>query len=169
MIYLISLLLVIGLVLLWLGGRRQSASGLPPGRLIYIDTERLGRLKQPLYDPVHDLTGQPDYIVEKPDGLVPVEVKSGRAPLSPYRSHVLQLAAYCRLVHATYGERPTYGILKYADRAFAMDYSSSLENELLDVLAEIRRAERRTPDRSHHSTNRCRACGYLPVCDQALD
>jgi CRISPR-associated exonuclease Cas4 len=160
-IYLILILLVIGVVLLWLGGRRQLASGLPTGRVIYIDTERLGRLTQPLYDPVHDLTGQPDYIIEKPDGLVPVEVKSGRAPLSPYPSHVLQLAAYCMLVHATYGERPTYGILKYADRAFAMDYSSSLENELLDVLAEIHR--------SHHSTNRCRACGYLQVCDQALD
>ncbi len=97
-----------------------------------------------------------------------MEVKSARALLGPYPSHILQLAAYCTLVHAAYGERPAYGIVKYADRAFSVDYTSLLENELLDVLAEMRRTERQEPTRSHESVNRCRACGFRQLCDQRL-
>jgi len=168
-VYLIVLLLLIGLGLLWLARRRRVATGLPPGRVISIDTERLGRFERSLYDPTLNLAGRPDYLVERSGRLVPVEVKSARAPLGPYPSHVLQLAAYCALVHATYGKRPEYGIVKYADRTFSIDYSLSLENELLDLLAEMRRAERQKPDRSHESVNRCRACGFHQICDQKLE
>jgi CRISPR-associated exonuclease Cas4 len=133
-----------------------------------MDTQGLARFEGSLYDPLTDLSGRPDYVVEAPEGTIPVEVKSGRAPARPYPSHVLQLAAYCLLVSATLGTRPEYGIIKYADRAFAVDYNSAMENELLDVLAEMRRAERREPHRSHESVQRCRACGYRQVCDQVL-
>ncbi len=169
MVYLIAFLLAIGAVTLWLSRRRQVSAGLPSGRVVYIDTERLGRLERSLYDPVLNLTGRPDYLVRRSNGLVPVEVKSGRAPFRPYPSHVLQLAAYCSLVQASYGERPPYGIVKYADRAFEVDYSPKLENALLDLLAEMRRSETRAPDRSHDSVSRCQRCGHRHVCDQALD
>ncbi len=169
MVYLTLLLFLIGVGLLWLARRRRTATGLPPGRVISIDTEHLGRLERSLYDPTLNLTGRPDYLVRRSGKLVPVEVKSARAPLGPYPSHVLQLAAYCTLVHAAYGQRPAYGIVKYADRAFSVDYNSSLENELLDVLAEMRRAERQEPARSHESVNRCRACGFRQICDQRLE
>jgi CRISPR-associated exonuclease Cas4 len=168
-VYLIVLLLLIGTGLLWLARRRQVATGLPPGRVISIDTEHLGRFKSSLYDPTLNLAGRPDYLVERAGRLVPVEVKSTRAPLGPHPSHILQLAAYCALVHATYGKRPAYGIVKYDDRAFSVDYSLSLENELLDLLAEMRRAEIREPDRSHESANRCQACGFHQICDQMLE
>jgi CRISPR-associated exonuclease Cas4 len=168
-VYLIVLLLLIGLGLLWLARRRQVATGLPPGRVISIDTEHLDHFERSLYDPTLNLAGRPDYLVETLGRLVPVEVKSARAPFGPHPSHVLQLAAYCALVHAAYGKRPAYGIVKYADRAFSVDYDSSLENELLDLLAEMRRAERQKPDRSHESVNRCQACGFHQVCDQMLE
>ena len=169
MVLLILLLFLIGLGLLWLASRRRAATGLPPGRILSIDTEHLDRFERSLYDPTLNLAGRPDYLVKRSGKLVPVEVKSARAPLSPYPSHVLQLAAYCTLVQAAYGQRPSYGIVKYADRAYSVDYNSSLENELLDVLAEMRRAERQEPARSHESVNRCRACGFHQVCDQRLD
>jgi CRISPR-associated exonuclease Cas4 len=137
--------------------------------VLSIDTQQLSRFQRTLYDPTLNLVGRPDYLVKRSGKLVPVEVKSARAPLGPYPSHVLQLAAYCALVHTEYGQRPAYGIVKYADRAFSLDYDSTLENELLDVLAEMRRAERQAPFRSHESVNRCRACGYRQICDQRLE
>lgn len=167
--FIIFTLIVIGLALLWLAGRRQAAAGLPPGRIVYLDTTELRRLGQTLYDPMTALSGRPDYLVEGEDGLVPVEVKSARGPYKPYHGHVMQLTAYCLLVQAVYGARPKYGVLEYTDKTFAVDYTSSLENELLDTLAEMRRTGGRVPDRSHDTPSRCRSCGYQEICDQALD
>jgi CRISPR-associated exonuclease Cas4 len=160
---------MIGLWLLWLAGRRHEASGLPHGRVVYIDTGHLTRLERTLYDPGLDLSGRPDYIVERLDELVPVEVKSGRAPADPYQSHIMQLTAYCKLIQTVYGRRPSYGIIKYADQAFAVDFTSRAENDLVALITEMRQTNRLAPDRSHGSAGRCQACGYLHVCDEALE
>ena len=126
-------------------------------------------MEKPLYDPVHALTGKPDYLVEKGSRLIPVEVKTGQVGGVPYQGHVLQLAAYCLLVERVYGKRPPYGILHYPERTFAIDFTRELESALLDVLAEMRADEARTQvDRSHEFVNRCRKCGYLTVCDQSI-
>jgi CRISPR-associated exonuclease Cas4 len=98
-----------------------------------------------------------------------VEVKSGRAPQSPYDSHIYQLAAYCLLVEKGMGSRPPYGIIHYEDRDFAVDYTNDLENALLDVLAEMRRDEHRAEvGRSHESAARCARCGFRNVCEERL-
>jgi CRISPR-associated exonuclease Cas4 len=165
---LIILLAVAGLALLWLAGRTQSRSGLPRGRVVYLDPASLRAAPEPLYDARLDLAGRPDYLVATPRGLIPVESKSGRAPLQPHDSQLLQLAAYCRLVQGRQDQRPPYGILKYADRAVQVAFTGALEERLLDTLAEIRRAELHMPDRSHESAGRCRACGYREQCDQRL-
>ncbi len=168
MLWLALALGLLGLLLLWLARRRQAAAGLPPGRVIYLDTDHLHRTKQALYDPATDLTGRPDYLVRQRGALIPVEVKSGRAPPRPHPSHVLQLAAYCLLVEAVYGRRPTHGVLKYADRAFAIDYDRALEAEVRRLIAEMHAAEGQAQDRSHDSPARCRACGFRHLCDQRL-
>lgn len=166
--WLIAALALAGLALLWLAARRQAQAGLPAGRVVYLDPAGLEPVAETLYDAMLDLAGRPDYLVATRHGLVPVEAKSGRAPLQPHESHVLQLAAYCRLVQAAFDRRPGQGILKYADRALAVEYTPGLEARLLDELAEMRRAELRAPDRSHHSPGRCRGCGLREVCDQRL-
>jgi len=165
---LILLLVLVGLGLLGLSRRRQSQAGLPVGRVVYIDTRDLDRPERPLYDPRLGLVGRPDYLVRGKRAIVPVEVKAAKAPLEPWSSHVFQLAAYCLLVESSYKQRPPYGILRYADRAFAIDYTQGLENELLDLLAEMRRAGGRAQDRSHESPQRCQGCGYREICDQQL-
>lgn len=166
--WLIFLLLIAGLALLLLGHRQAARMGMPSGRIVSIDSSALAKPERPLYDRDLDLLGRPDYLIETKHGLVPVEVKSGPAPASPYESHVLQLAAYCRLVQASRGRRPPYGVLKYGDRSFAIDYTPGLENALLDLLADMRRDEGGEPDRSHESPERCRGCGYRETCDQRL-
>ncbi|HET7009758.1 MAG TPA: Dna2/Cas4 domain-containing protein [Anaerolineales bacterium] len=168
MSYLLVALFVAGVLLIWLSRRAQASAGLPPGRVVSIDALPRQALEQPLYDPVTDLAGRPDYLVQVGRGLVPVEVKSGRAHAGPRPGHVLQLAAYCRLVQVHSSRRPPYGILKYADRAFAVDYTPSLERELMQVLDRMREVGDGPPDRSHESPARCRACGVRHACDQRL-
>jgi CRISPR-associated exonuclease Cas4 len=107
------------------------------GRLISTRTD--GASRKPSHTEWDD--GKPDYLVQSGGSIIPVEVKSGRAPAAPYDSHIFQLAAYCLLVEKTYGKRPPYGIIHYAGRDFAIDYTRQLESALLDWLAEIRRDE----------------------------
>lgn len=169
MLYFGVALLAIALVFFWLSGRTRRKAGLPGGRVIYTDTRAWGAVEKPLYDRALGLTGKPDYLVEKNGQIIPVEVKSGRAPDAPYDSHIYQLAAYCILVERELGSRPPYGIIHYEDRDFAIDYTDDLENAVLDVLAEMRRDERREEvNRSHNTPARCAKCGYRNVCEEKI-
>jgi CRISPR-associated exonuclease Cas4 len=160
--------LAIGALLL--SRRWQRQSGLPDGRVIYSDSGTWFQNSEVLYDAGLRLAGRPDFLVEQGDGLIiPVELKSSPAPELPWPGHVLQLIAYCRLVESAYGLRPTHGILQYSDRAFSVDYTDTLEQDLLDALSEMA-GDRLAPEvrRDHGDPRRCRSCGYREVCEQAL-
>ncbi len=164
-----GLLLLIAFILFFISGRQRRASGLPGGRVIYTDTRAWGKLEKPLYHRELGLTGKPDYLVEQNGQIIPVEVKTGRTPAAPYDSHIFQLAVYCLLVHKTYGQRPSHGIIHYPRHDFAVDFTPDLETALLDLLAEMRADERRSEiQRSHADAQRCRHCGFREVCDQKL-
>ncbi len=179
------LLLALGLLLLWLARSGRARSGLPQGRVVYTDTGGWNRLERSLFSQEFLLTGKPDYLVAEGADTIPVEVKSGRAPAlrlrpstgsghrsgqaQPYPSHILQLAAYCLLVEECYGRQPPYGIIKYADRTFEVDYTPELEDELLATLEDMR-ADLADGDasRNHDEPRRCQACGYYERCSQRL-
>lgn len=162
-------LILIALALFWQASRVKRKIGLPGGRVIYTDTSRWGPVEAALYDPETGLAGRPDYLVESDQEVIPVEVKSSRAPASPYDSHIYQLAAYCLLVERSSGRRPSHGILHYSNRTFAIDYTPELEAALLNLMDEMRaRARRKEVARSHESAARCSACGYRHLCDQRL-
>jgi len=166
MLYAGLILLLLALALFWLSGRQRRQAGLPGGRLVYSDTRAWGPVEKPLYAPSLGLTGKPDYLVSVSGQIIPVEVKSGRAPAAPYDSHIFQLAAYCLLVDKAYGKRPPHGIIHYPGRDFAVDYTAGLESALLDLISEMRRDERRNAvPRSHEQANRCLRCGYRSICD----
>jgi len=169
MLYLALLFIITAGVLLWQSSRQRAQAGLPGGRIVYTDTRAWGRVEKPLFSGELGLTGKPDYLVQQDGVVVPVEVKTGRTPDAPYDSHIFQVAAYCLLVDKTYARRPPYGIIHYASRDFAVDYTPQLESALLDQLAEIRRDETRANvRRSHEDQARCRKCGFRRVCDQSL-
>ena len=155
-------------MLVWLGRRQRAAAGIPEGRILSQDV--LGRAQpgETLYDAVLDLAGRPDYLVEIDGRLIPIEVKSGQAHAGPRRSHRLQLAAYCRLVDAVHARRPPYGILRYADRSFAIPYSAETDDELTAVLGAMRLVGGENLARSHDSPARCRGCSFRVACDQSL-
>lgn len=171
MILLICALLLFGggLFLLRRARRLQRQTGLPQGRVVYADTGAWNRCEKPLFSRRYLLTGRPDYLVDDRGVTIPVEVKSTLAPPSPYRSHVLQLAAYCLLVEETVGWPPPYGIIKYRDQTYAIEYTAQLRDELLSILAEMRQdlvADHVGP--SHANPNRCRSCGYRKECEERL-
>jgi CRISPR-associated exonuclease Cas4 len=162
-------LILLSLVLFWIAYRQKRSSGLPNLRVVYTDTQMWNRVEKPFYDPVLGLTGKPDYLVKDKGSFIPIEVKSGFAPQTPYSSHIFQLAAYCMLVWGTYKKRPTHGIIHYANRTFAVDFTPQLEVEFRDLIDEIHHCDRsQNPARSHESHSRCRACGYRDICDQKL-
>ena len=167
----LPLVLILLALLFWFLSRRtREAAGLPEGAVVYTDTGGWGRLEKPLFSRRLQLTGKPDYLVREAAGYVPVEVKSGRAPAGgPHASHVYQLAAYCALVSEAYGQRPAYGLVKYADQTVRVDYTPELEGELVELMDDIRASESADDvPRSHDSAARCRACGFREACAEAL-
>jgi CRISPR-associated exonuclease Cas4 len=164
--------LILGGLGLWFWLRSlalQRQTGLPRGRLIYVDTGAWDRCERPLFSNRYRLTGRPDYLVSRRGSVVPVEVKSGAAPSQPYAAHVLQLGAYCLLVEEQEGQAPSHGILKYHDRAFEIDYTPGLRAEVIDTLDDIRRdLHARDVSRNHNDRARCQNCGYRNRCDQRL-
>ncbi len=170
MIWYALILIAAAILFLWLANRQRSQAGLPSGRISYTDVGEWQPNHLALYDPKLGLAGKPDYLVYVNGAPVPVEVKSGRTPTTPYDSHIIQLAAYCYLVEVTTGKVPPYGLLRYPQETFEIAYTPELRAELLELVEAIRAASRRRtpPERSHNNARRCSGCGYRESCDQRL-
>jgi CRISPR-associated exonuclease Cas4 len=173
MIWLLLVALALGGLGLWLlirAGRVRRKTALPVGRVTYADTGAWDRCERPLFSNRHRLTGKPDYLVRSREGVIPVEVKSGPAPNQPYPAHLLQLAAYCLLVEEQEDHTPPYGIVKYDDRSFEVDYTPALRAEVLATLDAMRHdLHAHDVNRSHEEAGRCGGCGYRERCEQRLD
>ncbi|OGO28721.1 MAG: hypothetical protein A2136_07835, partial [Chloroflexi bacterium RBG_16_54_11] len=147
--YFSIIFLVIAIVFFVLAAHRKRQAGLPAGRVIYTDTRRWGKVEKLLFDPDLRLTGRPDYLVEHGDRIIPIEVKTGKTPQTPYDSHIFQLAAYCLLVQHEYGKRPDHGIIHYPKRTFEITYSSRLEEMIRQTIGDMQEiTSRSTVDRS---------------------
>lgn len=88
---------------------------------------------------------------------------------APYDSHINQLGVYCLLVERCYGKRPPYGILRYPEKTYAIDFTAALETQVLSLIAEMQtKIKVKNLNRSHQSPQRCARCGYRSYCDQVL-
>ena len=167
----VSLALALLLLALLLGVaalRIRRHTGLPWAPVRYSDARRQV-VEKPLFARRFGLTGKPDYIIERRGSLIPVEVKPGRRARRPYESDLMQLAAYCLLVEETSGTAPPYGLLRYAEHTFRLDYTPDVRDKLLLTLDEMRAIlEDDDCDRSHDELQRCLGCGFYSQCDAAL-
>ncbi len=166
------ILLLLAALAAWLASRRGRVSaGIPlAARVVYSDTGGWEQIDKPLYSRRYMLTGKPDYIVKDDGRLIPIEVKPNRTAPAPLPSDTLQLAAYGLLIEEEYGEHPPYGLLKYRDAVFRVDFGDELRGELLAVLEEMQAGlDAAGAARSHDDPARCRACGYRAQCDQAIE
>ncbi|MGB9724295.1 MAG: CRISPR-associated protein Cas4 [Chloroflexia bacterium] len=164
-------LVALALFLLHRARRMRAGSGLPPGRVVYVDSRRWQTPPYPLRAPRYGLVGRPDYLLHRGRAVIPVEVKPGRTPAEPYEADVWQLGAYCLLVEAEYGTAPPHGLLIYPERAWEIPFTPELRRRLLEVLSEMRAAGRGRPlPRSHDQPARCAACAMRNHCgEEALD
>ena len=153
------------LLLSWWGFHR---SGLPDGIPVYVDRGKL-EPGAALFDPEGNLSGRPDYILRHHRSWIPVELKTGATPPQPFESHILQLAAYMRLIEVENGHRPPYGFILYPRGNFRVPNSRNLKKKLGQTLSRIRMVTNSLPNRSHTKADRCRACGFRAICDQALE
>ena len=84
---------------------------------------------------------------------------------------MLQLAAYGLLIQeqTREGRWPPYGLLKYRNAVFQVDFTPELQAQLTAVLDEMRRdLSAEDVPRSHDDPRRCAGCGYRNECGQAL-
>jgi CRISPR-associated exonuclease Cas4 len=164
------LLLLLGALLWWLGRRWAAQTGVADEPIVAQDMDRGQRPQRPLFDRELGLTGRPDYLLQTPRGLVPVEVKPMRQAGRPYESDTLQLMAYCQLVEAETGQRPPYGVLIYARHRWEIAFTEERREQLVQTLSEMRAdLEAVEVARSHEQPARCRACGVRAACDEALE
>jgi CRISPR-associated exonuclease Cas4 len=168
-LFIVTLFLVIAFIFFVLASRQRRRVGIPAGRVIYSDASQWGKAEKPLYDPTLRLTGKPDYLIKQGNQVIPVEIKSRRAPQAPYESHIYQLGAYCLLVEHEYKSHPAYGILHYNDKTFAIDFTAELKSSTQAVIRAMQaRSDYSQVDRSHEDGHRCQHCGYRSICDQSL-
>lgn len=164
----LAVLMVALLIGLW-GLRLRRSTGLPWAPVVYQDTGGHAPEK-PLMARRLGLVGKPDYLLEIRGQIVPVEVKPGRRADRPYESDLMQLAAYCVLVEETSGSTPPYGLLRYANRTFRLDYTEQIRDDLLAILGEMREVLADADcDRSHDDERRCANCGFYEQCADALE
>jgi len=169
LVLLTVVLALVGVLLLLWSTRLRRKTGLPVGTVVYSDTGAWERCEASFTSLRYGLTGRPDYLVRVKGDTIPVEVKSSRRPATPYRSHLLQLAAYCLLLEDTQRRRPPYGLLSYQDATLRVDNTSWLRVELLKTLSQMERLRwRGDAARSHDEPARCRSCGYRHDCDERL-
>lgn len=165
---LVVVLVLVARSLLQRSSAMRAASGLPKGRVVYMDMDEAHPPEGTLVSKRWRLLGKPDYLITTEAGIIPVEVKSAALPRSgqPYPGHVLQLAAYCLLVEEVYGKRPPFGYIRYRDgQAIQVPYTKALEARLIATLKEMHAAEHyRNIHRSHEDPWRCQRCGMAYVC-----
>jgi CRISPR-associated exonuclease Cas4 len=160
--------ILVAIIILVRTQQQRSQLSLPSGDVVYQDNpERPGQL---LYSHTLKISGKPDVLIQKGNMVIPVELKTGRTPDTPFEGHILQLVAYCHLIEAEYQIRPTHGIIRYPNKEFTVEYSAQMEQELKRVVSEMR-AKRRMGEihRHHKSRAKCVVCGYREVCSERLD
>lgn len=163
------LLITAALVLIAGAALLRRRSGLPWGRVLRDDAGAGRALERPLSSRRLGLTGKPDYLIERGGAQIPVEVKPGRRAREPYASDLMQLAAYCALVEETSGRAPPYGLLRYAEATFRLDYTPAVRERLLEILDEMHdMLDADDAARSHDDPRRCAGCGFRAICDDSL-
>lgn len=129
------LLLSLGGVLLWRTRQHQHAFGMLAGKRIYRDTKQ--HPGETLYAKTLPLCGRPDHLLKTGKMILPVEVKTGETPPSPWLNHTMQVMAYCLLVQEHYGVRPTGGVLRYPNKEFKLAYTKEAEASVRSVVKEL--------------------------------
>ncbi len=142
----------------------ERALDLPEGELVYEDMDGQG---EALISDQVPLLGKPTYVVKLADGrLTPIEVKNTELnELKPAGQHIIQIAAYCLILEEYAELPPLYGIVRYSDREFEVEYTPALRKKVIRLLEEMALCnERQPPPLQKQKVTKCRACIFKPIC-----
>lgn len=133
--------------------------------LIYTDQKEQIKKQDVTYSSLlksteYDLQGKPDYIFQKGNTLLPVELKSGKigSSLLPHHGDFMQLLAYFIIIEEEYGVSPRYGRLIYSDYMFIIKNTKKFKSELLIIIDEMRQMLITGENSANPSFNHCRHC-----------
>jgi len=128
------------------------------------------QIHSPLMTKNKMLTGTPDLLIKDGDFLIPVEIKTGRVPRGPHFSHIMQLIAYCYIIEDVYGIAPPYGLLRYQNTDFEIEYTPEMKKMLETKIEEMNAvlAGQIVPHRNHTRPGKCRACARRNICPEKL-
>ena len=139
----------------------------PEGEIIYVDLD--DESSQVLVSERYGLSGRPDHIIRKDGHYIPVELKTGRTPKGPLFSHIIQLCTYCIIIEDIMGKAPPYGIIKYPERSFEIEYTDELRSMVLNLrdrlLSDMEKGE---AHRNHNRPGKCRHCSRRDKCPERL-
>ena len=137
------------------------------GDLVYIDST--AEKPKLFVSKKHGLSGRPDAVVMDGDHHIPVEIKTGRVPRGPLFSHILQIVAYCVLLEEEYGAAPPYGIIRYGDVSYEIEYNEDQKKLIIQKLADMRAAIKKgEAHRNHSRPGKCVHCSRRAGCPERL-
>ncbi len=148
----------------------RDDKGIEEGRIDYVDL--MEKKESTLFGKTLNISGKPDIILEKDGYYIPEEIKTGKIPRGPYFSHILQLAAYLKLVEDNYGIRPLFGYIQYGDKEenrYKIHYDNKLEGLLAEKVGDMQKLMKtRDVHRNHRRFGKCSNCSRRTVCPENL-
>ncbi len=148
--------------------KERKSIQLPEGQIIYTDLD--DGTSEIMESTLYGIRGRPDHILLKDGHYIPVELKTGRTPRGPLFSHIVQLGAYCLILEDITRKSPPYGILKYPERSFEIEFTEELKEIVLKKRDELLRdLEKGEAHRNHHRVGKCRACSRRRICPERLE
>jgi CRISPR/Cas system-associated exonuclease Cas4 (RecB family) len=129
---------------------------------------------KPLVSKRHFLVGSPDMVIDEDGYRIPIEMKTGRIPHSPFFSHQMQLGAYLILMDTNFKQNTPYGYIDYVPdtgelKRFRIDWDMVTKALVLSKVSEIRDAERTgVAHRNHDREGKCRNCSRRKGCPERL-
>ncbi|MCL2702416.1 MAG: Dna2/Cas4 domain-containing protein [Defluviitaleaceae bacterium] len=90
----------------------------------------------------HGLSGKPDFIFNRGNKFIPVELKSGKlnGAGEPRPGDLMQLVSYFVIIQGEFGRKPRQGRLIYGDTMFIIKNRRKLRRRLFRTMSEMRRA-----------------------------
>ena len=145
----------------------RKKMNVPEGEIIYVDLD--DENAELLISERYGLSGRPDHIIKKGGTYIPVELKTGRTPRGPLFSHIVQVGAYCMILEDLTGKAPPYGIIKYPEKSFEIEYTDELKSIIMEIKTKLLRdLERGEAHRNHNRPGKCRHCSRRKICPESL-
>lgn len=114
------------------------------------------------------LNGIIDQIEVWPDHFVPIELKTGKAPITGvWPGHRIQLSCYALLIEDRFNTKVDYGYVRYLDtfETRRIEMNSFMREEVIVLIRKINEllTSNKLPDFCKND-NKCNACSLKPLC-----